>query len=150
MIFFASDKYALEGKNRLNNLNHDHIDNSQVKNDSSYDITIPVILVISGIIIGFGAGATVAFFPVLFADPIIGYDMPPTFVYSVVGIGNIATGFAGLAAQRLARKIGRVQSMFLTQMLAIICLLGIVVNLVLYQNNAIGTTISVLLLLELL
>ncbi|MHA1513705.1 MAG: MFS transporter [Candidatus Hodarchaeales archaeon] len=146
VIFFASDKYALEGKNQLNNSNPSDIDETLVDIKSSYDMTIPVIIVISGIIIGFGAGATVAFFPVLFADPVIGYNLPPTFVYSVVGIGNIATGFAGLAVQRLAKKIGRVQIMFLTQLSAIICLLGIVGNLILYQNNIIGATISILLL----
>jgi MFS family permease len=148
VIFFASDKYALEGKNHLNNSNHDHIDwaNSLGNDKSSYNLTIPVILVISGVIIGFGAGATVAFFPVLFADPVIGYDLPPAFVYSVVGIGNITAGFAGLMVQRVARKIGRVQSMFLTQILAIICLLGIIANLILYQNSIIGAANSVLLL----
>ncbi len=112
----------------------------------SYDVVIPIVMVTSGIIIGFGAGATVAFFPVLFANPTIGYGLQPMFTYIVVGVTNVVTGLMGLLAQRMIRIIGRIGSMFLTQGLAIICLLGIVINLVLYQNESISFPLSVLLL----
>ncbi|MFX0123558.1 MAG: MFS transporter [Candidatus Hodarchaeota archaeon] len=112
----------------------------------SYDVIIPIVIVTSGIIIGFGAGATVAFFPILFASPTIGYGLKPLFTYVVVGITNIITGLMALLAQRIIKIVGRIGSMFLTQGLAIICLLGLVINLLLYQNQQIPFSFSVLLL----
>ncbi len=112
----------------------------------TYDVIVPSVIVISGIIIGFGAGATVAYFPVLFANPDIGYGLKPLFTYSVFGITNVVTGLMGLLAQRMIRIIGRIGSMFLVQGLAIVCLLGLVVNLALYQNQIISFPISVILL----
>lgn len=111
-----------------------------------YDAITPTILVISGVIIGFGAGATVAFFPILFANPTIGYGLKPFFTYLITGTTFIITGSAALLAQRMIRIFGRIGSVFLTQGLAIICLLGLVVNLLLYQNQIISFPISVLLL----
>ena len=112
----------------------------------SYDVIIPSVLVISGIIIGFGAGATVAFFPVLFQSPTIGYGLQPFFTYIIFGITNVATGLAALLAQRMIQVFGRIGSMFLTQGVAVICLLGLMINLVLYQNQNIGYSASVLFL----
>ncbi|MHA2154174.1 MAG: MFS transporter [Candidatus Hodarchaeales archaeon] len=151
-IFFVSDKYSLENGHLPNSeqksktkeqIDHEILISS---NNKSYDIFVPVILVVSGVIIGFGAGATVAFFPVLFADPEIGYNLSPLLTYSIVGIGSVFTGLAGLGAQRLSRRIGRVLSMFIVQLLAIICLLGIVTNLYLFQNNLIDISLSVMIL----
>ena len=112
----------------------------------SYDVITPSVLVISGIIIGFGAGATVAFFPVLFQSPTIGYGLQPFFTYFIFGITNVATGLAALLAQRMIQTFGRIGSMFLTQGVAVICLLGLMFNLVLYQNQTINFTVSVLFL----
>ncbi|MFX1283768.1 MAG: MFS transporter [Promethearchaeota archaeon] len=116
----------------------------------SYDVITPIILVISGVIIGFGAGATVAFFPILFASSTIGYGLQPLFTYVVVGITNVITGLMAIIAQRIIRIFGRIGTMFLTQGLAIICLLGLVINLVLYhplyQIRYISFSTSVMLL----
>lgn len=109
-----------------------------------YDWIIPTTIVISGIIIGFGAGATVAFFPVLFA---LEYGIRPTTTYIVFGITNVVSGFMGLVAQRMISIFGRIISMFLVQGLAIVCLLGLVVNLLLYQNFIISFEFSVGLLI---
>ncbi|MFX0053206.1 MAG: MFS transporter, partial [Candidatus Hermodarchaeota archaeon] len=109
----------------------------------SYDWVVPTIIVISGIIIGFGAGATVAFFSILFA---VEYSIRPQFTYIVFGITNIFTGLAGLMAQRMIYYFGRVVSMFLVQILAIICLLGLMFNLILFQNMLISFSVSVTLL----
>lgn len=112
----------------------------------SYDVYVPSIIVISGIIIGFGAGATVAFFPVLFADPVIGYDLKPFFTFVIFGATNVVSGFMGLAAQRLIKNFGRIGSMFVVQGLAIICLLGLTVNLAFYMNKTLSLNFSVILL----
>ena len=152
VIFFVSDKYSLEYDHLLHSGTDSVIKDQtdQKMNNSSinrsYDLYVPVILVISGVVIGFGAGATVAFFPVLFADPEIGYNLSPLLTYTIVGVGSVVTGFAGLCAQRLSRMIGRVLSMFVVQLLAIICLLGIVLNLYFYQNNHIDISVSIILL----
>ncbi|MHA2358531.1 MAG: MFS transporter, partial [Candidatus Heimdallarchaeaceae archaeon] len=117
----------------------------------SYDVIIPIIIVISGIIIGFGAGATVAFFPILFTspDPSIGYGLQPFITYVIFGVTNIISGITGIFAQRIIPIFGRIGSMFLSQGFAIICLLGLVVNLVLYQNNNISLDVSIALLVML-
>jgi len=112
----------------------------------SYDVKIPILIVTSGIIIGFGAGATVAFFPILFASPTIGYGLLPFFTYLIFGITNIVSGITGIIAQRVIPMFGRIGSMFLTQGLAIICLLGLVVNLILFQNDSISFEVSVIFL----
>jgi 2,4-dienoyl-CoA reductase-like NADH-dependent reductase (Old Yellow Enzyme family) len=108
-----------------------------------YEWSIPAIIVISGIIIGFGAGATVAFFPVFFKEE---YTILPVFTYIIFGITNIVTGFTGLFAQRMIRFFGRILSMFIVQGLAIICLIGLVFNLLFYQNSIIPYELSVILL----
>ena len=112
----------------------------------SYDVITPSVLVLSGIIIGFGAGATVAFFPVLFADSTIGYGLPPFITYVIFGFTNVVTGLTALLAQRMIQNFGRIVSMFLTQGLAVICLIGLMVNLALYQNQNISYSTSVLFL----
>ncbi|MFX0086295.1 MAG: MFS transporter, partial [Candidatus Hodarchaeota archaeon] len=112
----------------------------------SYDVIIPILIVTSGIIIGFGAGATVAFFPILFANPAIGYGLQPFFTYVIFGVTNIISGITGIFAQRIIPIFGRIGSMFLSQGFAIICLLGLVANLVLYQENYISFDISIALL----
>ncbi|MHA1971703.1 MAG: MFS transporter [Candidatus Hodarchaeales archaeon] len=108
-----------------------------------YDWVVPSMIVLSGLLIGFGAGATVAFFPVLFASKEIGYGLMPMFTYSIVGITNFLTGLAGLGAQRLIKYAGRIQVMFLTQGSAILCLVGLIINLILFQHGIIGYELSV-------
>lgn len=159
-VFFASDSKALVSRIERTDLYPNTTKDSQTNDREivdpsnftlfgrpfSYNVVVPTIMVISGIIIGFGAGATVAFFPVLFADPKIGYGLQPLFTYLIFGITNIVTGFAGIFAQRMIRILGRIGSMFFTQGLAIICLLGLVVNLILYQSSLITIEFSIALL----
>lgn len=128
-VVFASDKKALVGKMT------EAIGTPISQEPEDYDRVIPGTIVFSGIVIGFGAGMTVAFFPVLFASPTIGYGLQPFFTYSLVGVTNIITGLAGLGAQRMISRVGRIGSMFLTQGIAIICLLGIVINLILFYTG---------------
>jgi len=109
-----------------------------------YEFVVPAVIVISGMIIGFGAGATVFFFSILFA---LEYSIPPVITYIIFGVTNIFTGFAGLMAQRMISLLGRIVSMFLVQILAITCLLGLMVNLIFYQNGLISFPVSVALLI---
>lgn len=140
-----SDKKALN----MESIEHSHnLDKIDLSSDTEYDFAVPITIVMSGLIIGFGAGATITFFPVLFADPVIGYNLPPSFTYTIIGLGSIATGLMAILAQRTVGKLkdGRIGVMILVQTLAIICLLGIVCNLILYINNSIGYITSVIFL----
>jgi MFS family permease len=149
-IGFMSDDHALttrlETPSQEKQLDEKPVVSTVFGREFSYDVVIPSIIVISGIIIGFGAGATVAFFPVLFADPTIGYGLQPLFTYTVMGITSLVTGFAGIMAQKLIQNVGRIGSMFLVQGLSIVCLLGLVFNLVLYQGGTIVLNTSIILL----
>ncbi|MHA2074466.1 MAG: MFS transporter [Candidatus Hodarchaeales archaeon] len=92
-VFFASDNKALVSRVEKTDVSPNEITDSQINDQKiadpsnftligrpfSYDVVVPTVIVISGIIIGFGAGATVAFFSVLFADPDIGYGLQPFF-----------------------------------------------------------------------
>ncbi len=155
-IAFASDDKALISKIELTSA--PQIEKESIINDFpimtlfgrsfSYDVIIPILMVTSGIIIGFGAGATVAFFPILFTspDPAIGYGFQPFFTYVIFGVTNIISGITGIFAQRIIPIFGRIGSMFLSQGFAIICLLGLVANLILYQENYISFDVSIVLL----
>ena len=143
---FMSDKRGISLDSIENSQNTASSNKEKIKpNDHKHNLTVPIIIVTSGLIIGFGAGATMPFFPVLFADPIIGYNLPPSFTYIIIGLGSITTGITAIAAQRIVGKLrnGRVGVMILVQGLAIFCLLGIALNLISYLNNSISFSISV-------
>ncbi|MBD3189071.1 MAG: MFS transporter [Candidatus Heimdallarchaeota archaeon] len=80
---------------------------------------IPILLVTSNIIIGFGAGMTIKFFPIFFIKI---YDLSPVWVQLIMGTTSIFTGLSGLLAQQFSLRRGRAQMIFLVQTLATICL----------------------------
>ncbi len=81
--------------------------------------TVPYILVASNIIIGFGAGMTVKYFPLFFIRI---YSLPPIDVQLIMGFTSIATGVSSILAQRLSIKNGRPQLIFTVQAIATMCL----------------------------
>ncbi|UCE14350.1 MAG: MFS transporter [Candidatus Heimdallarchaeota archaeon] len=110
----------------------------------SYDVSVPGVIVISGLIIGFGAGATVAFFPNLLGTE-HGYNLSPFFTYLIFGITNVVSGRMGLVAQKMIKNFGRIGTMFLVQGLAVLCLIGLMVNLAFYFDNIVSFDLSVVL-----
>ncbi len=80
---------------------------------------VPYILVASNIIIGFGAGMTVKYFPLFFIQI---YSLLPIDVQLIMGFTSIATGLSSVIAQRLSIKNGRPQLIFTVQALATLCL----------------------------
>ena len=80
---------------------------------------VPYILVASNIIIGFGAGMTVKYFPLFFIRI---YSLLPIDVQLIMGFTSIATGLSSITAQRLSIKNGRPQLIFIVQSLATLCL----------------------------
>lgn len=111
--FFMKDKHGL-GK-ESESLAYKPLDDS--KERSSF--TIPIILVASGLIIGFGAGMTVAFFPVFFRNE---YGLRPILVNTIYMLMNIATAFSAIAGQRISRRLGLIETIFFFQVAAVYAL----------------------------
>lgn len=111
--FFMADKNAL-GKESESLASAAFED---VEERSSF--TIPIIIVVSGLIIGFGAGMTVYFFPIFFKEE---YDVGPILLNAIFMLMNITTGFSGIAGQRISKRLGLVETMFLLQMSAVYAL----------------------------
>ncbi len=82
--------------------------------------SIPLILVSSNLIIGFGAGMTVKFFPIFFWKI---YGMQPIIVQVILGLTFAFTGVSGLTAQKLSLRRGRAEMIFIVQAVATLCLL---------------------------
>ncbi len=85
---------------------------------------IPIILVISNVIIGVGAGMTVKYFPIFFMNE---YALSPVILQIVMGTTALITGLFGIAAQKASLKLGRVQTIFYVQFIATTCLLFIAI-----------------------
>lgn len=81
---------------------------------------VPLSLIGLGFIVGLGAGMTVRFFPIFFKEV---YSLPPTVTNVIFTIAAVLTGLVGLSSPRIAKKIGKIETMFLVQFIAILCLL---------------------------
>lgn len=81
---------------------------------------VPAALIILGFIIGFGAGMTVRFFPIFFKEI---YDMPPSVVNGIFAVAMILTGGMSLVTPIMARFIGKVETIFTVQTIAIVALI---------------------------
>ncbi|MHA1865734.1 MAG: MFS transporter [Candidatus Heimdallarchaeaceae archaeon] len=90
---------------------------------------IPILLVVSNVIIGFGAGMTIKFFPIFFLKQ---YELPPISVQIIMGLTAIFTGLSALLAQKYSLKKGRAEALFLFQLIATICLFVIAIYPPLY------------------
>lgn len=103
------------------------LDNSQNNNNKnskySKSLVIIVVLMTSNLIIGFGAGMTIKFFPVFFMTI---YALTPILVQIIMAGTSILTGVASIIAQRLSlrsgRAGGRAAMIFVVQGIATLCL----------------------------
>jgi MFS family permease len=80
---------------------------------------VPIILLVSNFIIGIGAGMTVKYFGLFFKNI---YSLNPIDVQIILGLGFLATGVVSILAQKFSMKKGRVEIIFIVQILAILCL----------------------------
>jgi MFS family permease len=85
---------------------------------------IPILLVASNVIIGFGAGMTIKFFTIFFLDETL-YALSPVWVQVIMGMTAIFTGLSSLIAQKFSLKRGRALIIFAVQLIATLCLFGI-------------------------
>ncbi|MFW9991474.1 MAG: MFS transporter [Candidatus Odinarchaeota archaeon] len=97
--------------------------NNGLKISALADYAIPVILIVSSLLIGIGAGMTVRFFSVFFKEQ---YLMLPVLVNTVTGTTTVATASLSIVAQRIAVRIGRVETMIFFQGTAVLALVGII------------------------
>ena len=80
---------------------------------------VPTFLIILGFIIGLGAGMTIKFFPIFFTEI---YILLPSTINAIYFISALATALAGLNVPKLAKYVGKIEAMFMVQIIAIICL----------------------------
>ena len=80
---------------------------------------IPLILVASNVIIGFGAGMTIKFFPIFFIKI---YSLNPISVQLIMGFTAVFTGIAAVIAQEFSIQKGRAELIFIVQAIATLCL----------------------------
>ncbi len=80
---------------------------------------IPILLVGSNVIVGFGAGMTLKFFPIFFLKQ---YELKPIYVQVIMGLTSIFTGLAAILAQHYSLKKGRAKGLFFFQLIATLCL----------------------------
>lgn len=114
VLFFFKDEHSIGKESESLYINQD-----QNKDKSKFAKKIPVLLVISNLIIGMGAGMTVKFFPVFFRSI---YGLKPIPVQIIMGLTFLFTGIIGIIAQKFSKKKGRVEIILTVQILATICL----------------------------
>jgi len=111
----GDESEALDPQNHAKENNNEH-------NNILGNYKIPAILMSSAIFIGIGAGMTVNFFPVFFKEQ---YFLLPVFLNAVTGITSVVTGILSVLTQRLALRIGRIETMVIFQGTAVLALIGI-------------------------
>lgn len=117
MIFFNDKKSLGEASEHLDLVPASDInDNDQA---SRVSLLIVIILLISNLIIGFGAGMTIKFFPIFFMKQ---YDLTPIPVQLIMGTTSIITGFTSILAQKSSLRRGRAEMIFIVQGIATACL----------------------------
>jgi MFS family permease len=95
--------------------------NNNSKSNGRYNKSLVIILVLmaSNLIIGFGAGMTIKFFPVFFMTI---YALTPILVQMIMAGTSILTGITSIVTQQLSLRNGRAKMIFIVQGLATMCL----------------------------
>jgi MFS family permease len=110
---FMNDELTLgEESEALNQQIKDNRGNDRSNGSFLGTYYIPTLLMTSSLLIGIGAGMTVRFFPVFFKEQ---YTMLPILVNAVMGTTTVATAILSVITQRIALRIGRIETMFLSQ-----------------------------------
>ncbi|MHA2156170.1 MAG: MFS transporter [Candidatus Hodarchaeales archaeon] len=107
-----SDRIEIIDENQVENMNtsNNHIDRRYI---------IISVLLLSNLLIGFGAGMTIKFFPIFFRNI---YFLEPIGVQLIMGGTGILTGITSIYTQRLSLRRGRATMIFIVQGIATLCL----------------------------
>ncbi len=127
IMFFFSDKRSLGTISESIEDETAHVEHSNENgfasrfSQSQAKKLIPILLVASNVIIGFGAGMTIKFFTIFFLDEELN-ALSPIWVQVIMGLTAIFTGLSSLVAQKFSLKRGRAMIIFTVQLMATICL----------------------------
>jgi len=120
LFFFRDDRsMGHESESLFHKQSEENTDNQQLTKKAK---KIPILLVISDIIVGMGAGMSIKFFPVFFRSI---YQMKPISVQIIMGLTAVFTGLLGILIQRFSIKKGRAEMMFAVKLMATMCLVVI-------------------------
>ncbi len=120
LLLFDDRKSLGKESEEITSNNGNIADNYEFTNSNERkSIIIVIILLSSNLIIGFGAGMTIKFFPVFFRNI---YLLAPISVQLIMGGTGIATGLTSVLAQRMSMRNGRALVIFIVQGIATICL----------------------------
>ncbi|NHJ39876.1 MAG: MFS transporter [Asgard group archaeon] len=114
----ASEHLRIETNNNLDNSEISILISSQKTRIQPHQLIIGILL-LSNLIIGFGAGMTIKFFPIFFMEI---YLFTPIAVQLIMGSTALLTGITSIFAQRFSIKRGRAKVIFIVQGIATLCL----------------------------
>ncbi len=117
-LMFFDDKRSLgQASDHLETSSEEFENNTN--NNTHGNRLIVLVLMVSNLLIGFGAGMTIKFFPIFFIKI---YILSPISVQLIMGATSILTGFTSLFAQKSSLKRGRAEMIFVVQAIATACL----------------------------
>jgi MFS family permease len=120
MVFFDDRKSLGLESDQINEISSENrVTRSVTTNYVDKGFTIVVVLLISNLLIGFGAGMTIKFFPIFFRNI---YFLEPIAVQLIMGGTGILTGLTSIYTQRLSLRKGRATMIFIVQGIATLCL----------------------------
>ena len=117
LVFFDDRKSLGQASDHLEASSSEFENDSN--NNSQANRLIILVLMVSNLLIGFGAGMTIKFFPIFFMKI---YVLSPISVQLIMGATSILTGFTSLIAQKSSLKRGRAEMIFIVQAIATACL----------------------------
>ena len=126
ILSLMDDKYSLgkesESINKITYMNGSTASQTSFKKGLQVikDNNIALFIVFLGLVIGIGAGMTVRFFPIFFKEI---YNLPPTVMNFMYFLSFVLTGIMGIVVSKSVKLIGKIESIILVQIVAIICLL---------------------------
>lgn len=125
ILSLMDDKYSLgmesesEGMQNSTTEDHGHLGIIQKSKQITGENKIPLFIVALGVVIGIGAGMTVRFFPIFFKEI---YNLPPSIMNFMYFLNFVLTGIFGILAVRAVKYIGKIESIIVVQLIAIVCL----------------------------
>ena len=108
------------------------IGEAEKKEDSGYTnaayAQIPIIYTLSDMIVCFGSGMTVKFFPIFFEDvKHNGLGLSPMVVYGVISVLPLLRAGGVYMSRQVSRKLGRIQAELVVWVVGVSAMIGLVI-----------------------
>lgn len=122
-LYKMSDDYSIpDGISIYDKTTTNKIDEREYEKTNRERNLITFIIIGSNLLVGFGAGMTIKFFPIFLINI---YEAKPILVNFLFGMTFVFTGLASVWAQKFSKKNGRIIMMVIVQLLATACLFWI-------------------------